>query len=224
MFCPKCGTEVEKESKFCPKCGQLLTNQEEEIKTSEAKKQKKKIAVETTKKDTARRRLWIGVVVLLVTVVAYVGIYVPKRVNGIVEDVQLKQKGYTVKTNPFNRTVKIIAGKSNIGIVQHELEASHFDSSETGTEEQLALVASKLSSNMAGTWTVKFEQHAYKDSARLLWQFNGKKETKRYQQTDEAKEANQKYLEKDQAKDDDAANGEEAAEGLGGLFGWGLSQ
>ena len=228
MFCPKCGTKVDKGTKFCPTCGQVLTAE----KAAKPKLDKQRFNQQATglkerlTKKSPHRKYWLGgIIVVLVALIGYWGVYVPKNVNQILANSEFtSQNQYDISTNPITKTIRIKASTTQVGKIESALDADHFDTSKLAIEEQLAIVANSLDNKMFGTWTIKLEQHTYKETDTVLWQFKGKQETKRYQTTVAAQKAHQQYLQNAADQESQNADNAEQAGALGGLVGWGLSR
>ncbi|MQS97410.1 zinc-ribbon domain-containing protein [Lactobacillus halodurans] len=222
MFCPKCGTKVAKDAKFCPKCGQDLTakNKQPVIK---AKSSKGKSSI-SKKAPRHNKKLIMSLIAIAVVLIGYFGIYAPMTVRSVLANSEFTSKNdYKVKTNALKRTIEINAGTSRVGDIQGALNDDEFDTSKIAVEEQLSHLANSLSGRVIGNWKIQWKQHQYKENDTILWQFTGKEETKRYQNTKECRQIHQKILESEaQQRAQDTQNNNDSAAIAGGILGFGL--
>jgi len=230
MFCPKCGTEVNKNAKFCPKCGQDLTIH----KQSKPQEPKKDISDKDTgvksqtnkpkiSKKPKNKKLIIGLIALLVILIGYSAIYVPMTVKPILQNSDFTTANqYKIKTNVFTKTIDITAGTSRMGNIEGALGNDQFDTSKLAIEEQLAIVADSISGKLFGTWKIQLKQDTYKETDAVLWQFTGKEETHRFQNTDACRKVHQKYLQREADQESNDEQSSAAAGAAGGLLGWAL--
>ncbi|WP_125588152.1 zinc-ribbon domain-containing protein [Companilactobacillus jidongensis] len=216
MFCSKCGYKVENGVKFCPKCGQnLLTKKPvKENNTTE------KITI--IKKYGHNKKVIIALTAVIIVLIAYWVVYVPMTVNSVLSRENFtSQNDYKVTTNPVTKTIEINAGEKGVYDIERGLNSSHFDTSPIAIEYRLNSVAQAISSKTLGNWKISLTQSKYKDTAHLLWQFTGKSETHRYQNTSDCRKQHQLWVQRDEnTAENDQKNNSDAntAGGLLGLF------
>jgi hypothetical protein len=121
--------------------------------------------------------------------------------------------------NAVKKEIDINVDTHQMGSIESALDNDHFDTSKLAIEEQLAIAANSVDSKTIGKWTIQLRQSTYKDTDAVLWQFSGKDETHRYQNTAACRKAHQVYLQReaDQAQNDQENS--DAAGVAGGIAG-----
>lgn len=223
MFCPKCGYKIEGKLKFCPKCGQKLTESKQTGKSKNIVK--KAVKGNFSKKKPHKKSSIIAIVSIIAILFVYFVVYVPTTVNAVMKKSNFTSgNGYRVSMNAVKKEIDINVDTHQMGSIESALDNDHFDTSKLAIEEQLAIAANSVDSKTIGKWTIQLRQSTYKDTDAVLWQFSGKDEIHRYQNTAACRKAHQVYLQReaDQAQNDqensDAAG---VAGGIaGGVLGW----
>ena len=224
-FCPKCGMKVEEGSKFCPKCGYKLTTT---IINSKRENQNLNKAVKVEGEKYSLRQFkytkWIAVAIIIIIlgVVGYRQFYVPNVVKSALSSNNFTSaKGYTPTVDFSKHTIMLYANNDAQGQYMKELEDNEYDTRKIDVETQLSGLAHDISSKTLGTWQVAIAIKSDQGTT-ILWEYNGTKETKRFQTSSQGRQLREEYLEK-QKEAEEQAQEEDRDEKIGaGLLGGGI--
>lgn len=207
-FCSNCGAKLAPSASYCPKCGHKVVASGDTAKQvaseTAAKAKSAATAAATTAatrakqgfkqlknaaKSPERKRYlrWAGAAfaVLLALFFAYRLLYLPGVVKNAVDANVLNGGGYTAKANTLTKKVVITTDDLKLERLIDAIKANDYDKTRIGAEMQLA----SLEKALPGNWTVEIQQHQMKGSQTVLWRYQGSKETIRYQDSDECKQA-----------------------------------
>lgn len=239
-FCPKCGTELTEGAKFCPKCGYKLdasteakpattVNDEKpaaskpaKVKKNTEKKAQSKKPAKPHKKFKYTKWIVAAVIIIIAVVVGYRQAYVPHAVkSSLAANDFTSEHGYTSSVNFSKHEIVLVASDDNLNKYMKELAANEYDTRKINIENQLSGLAHDVSSKTFGTWEIAIAAKT-NQGASVLWEYDGTKETKRFQTSSQGKELRQEYLEK-QEEAEQQAEEEDRDEKIGaGLLGGGI--
>lgn len=238
-FCPNCGTKLTQaepktaEKTNAPKsnASRLYSVAEITKKTNEAKAANRPVQTvngERSGKRPGKIKLtrWIVAVIiaLLVIFIGYRQVYVPHMIASALNSNNLSTtQGYRDVVSPSKHTVVLVADNDLEQKYFQAMGKNEFDTRRINVEDQLSGLSHDLSSRLIGQWKVAI---CIKDSQSskvgVLWEYNGNKETHRFQTSTAGKQLRQEYQAR-KAQAAEQAREEENGEKIGaGLVGGGL--
>ena len=241
-FCPKCGAELKAGAKFCPHCGYQLTEKKTGEAASSATPKSAKPSDAEEAKGTAQKAMANGqqkphkstkrskygkwlvgvIVVIILVVVGYRQVYLPQMVKSTVASNGFTSaKGYTVATNLSKHAIVVTADQDQLQNYSRSLAANHFDTRRLGVENQLSGLAHDVNSRALGTWRLAIAAKTNRGSG-LMWEYDGTKESHRYQTTSECRQLHERYLEEKQAEQQQAQEADRDEKIGAGLLGGGI--
>ena len=224
--CPKCGAMNNEGDKFCLHCGAPLKNVQASTTNSQPKKRlvnkpKHKSMKNPSKKKPTWLVILLGIIVVVVLVAGYKAIYVPKKIDKIVESNGFtSETGYDYKQDRSKHQITLTGNQAALSKIGTEAEKTEFNANkELPTEKRLYNTANEISKiPLAGTWKVKLQVKPSKNQTIPYWKLKGNKETYKLQDTElfekwsEDYEANERNAE--------AREGQDAA--INGMIGLGI--
>ncbi len=222
-YCPKCGTAVTAKAKFCPKCGFAFQDGDNGVKqdaagdvtaqsvsaapadsaaakNSQAAAPKKNQArIEYDDKHASSKKHWTrwvvaAVVAVVLIVFGYRQFYVPHTVESALDANNFTAaKGYTASANLSKHEVVIYPNSTAEQKIAQELTQNEYDTRRIAVENNLADLARDLAGKTFGTWKVGIVLRDSQGST-LMWEYNGTKETHRFQTSNAGRQLREEYL------------------------------
>lgn len=220
--CPKCGEMNDNDASTCKKCGALLSSADDKtLKRNQSSQEKAVLSGSKKLSKLSKKRYYVSLIILVVIILAafigYKSIYVPNKVESIVEQQGFNNsKKYSTKIDKSSHKILIVANMKHSNKIFNEGYYAEFPNKKLNIDKKVQSLANQIDSiPFGGIWNIKLKIHINDKKTESIIKFEGTKETQFFYESTIYRRNRKLLLEKLR----DAKEREADGVAMGALFG-----